>query len=627
MARNNVVEILITAKNQTAKAFNAAKTQVNGFTQSLKTMQGAVAAIGISAVFLEINQVIRSSIQLAKEQARVEAQLAAVIKSTGGAAGITAEEVKRLASELQGLTNYGDEATIAGANLLLTFKNISSDTFPAATAAMLDMSAALGQDLQTSAIQLGKALNDPITGVGALTRVGVSFTEQQKEQIATLAESGRIAEAQAVILGELSSQFEGSAEAAREADGGYQAMLNSVGDLQEVLGSQLAPALSTVNDRIREGVEGWTKVANAVAEGNRIHERAVEITGLQSRHMATQTGRLAEWEAALGEASLQLKNEARSAAQASAELEMYEERQRAAEQAARTAAQAAGEIAAARHAEAIATQYAAQAAQQNALANAQAAANAFASGDAYTGDEAFEAAQALKEEMAELPETMSTSFDTIANNLSNQLSGAVNNAFGRMQETVPGMDEMFGAEDPGEFGRRLGALADGLDPSDMGFIEKFKEQTGGNPVYDALLEAIKESDSEGVAAEANRLISENLAQVIATGLKDSVLAQMRQQEVLAEAQRILAEELGEPAEVVTGQLESVTTEAGNVKTKADEMSEAGVTGTNKWIARVERLNTVLGVTYGLVQDVEREMGNVAPVGDATSIEQIGGMVE
>jgi hypothetical protein len=65
---------------------------------------------------------------------------------------------------------------------------------------MTDMSVALGQDMSSSAIQLGKALNDPIKGVSALQRVGVSFTASQKEQIKTLVQSGRTMDAQKLIL-------------------------------------------------------------------------------------------------------------------------------------------------------------------------------------------------------------------------------------------------------------------------------------------------------------------------------------------------------------------------------------------------------------------------------------------
>ena len=35
--------------------------------------------------------------------------------------------------------------------------------------------------MKTAALQLGKALEEPEIGMSALRRVGVSFTEQQKE--------------------------------------------------------------------------------------------------------------------------------------------------------------------------------------------------------------------------------------------------------------------------------------------------------------------------------------------------------------------------------------------------------------------------------------------------------------
>ncbi len=68
--------------------------------------------------------------------------------------------------------------------------------------------------MKSSAIQLGKALNDPIKGVTALQRVGVSFTATQKDQIKALVESGKTMEAQKLILRELNKEFGGSATAA-----------------------------------------------------------------------------------------------------------------------------------------------------------------------------------------------------------------------------------------------------------------------------------------------------------------------------------------------------------------------------------------------------------------------------
>ena len=84
---------------------------------------------------------------------------------------------------------------------------IGKDIFPEATKTMLDMSTALGQDLKSSAIQLGKALQDPILGITALRRVGVNFNNAQKETVKRLVESGQMMKAQKFILAELRTEF------------------------------------------------------------------------------------------------------------------------------------------------------------------------------------------------------------------------------------------------------------------------------------------------------------------------------------------------------------------------------------------------------------------------------------
>lgn len=225
----------------------------------------AAAGFGIaSAAALKFGS---DSVSLAQEQIRVEKQLEAVLTSTGNAAGLTADEIKDMASALQLTTNFGDEATLVGQNLLLTFTNIGAETFPRATAAMLDMSVAMGQDLKSSAQQIGKALNDPIKGVTALSRVGVQFTEQQIEQIKVLTESGDVVAAQSIILAELETQFKGSAAAAREADGGFIAAKNAFGDLQEEVGrgiiKELGPIMEDLSVTIAEIAPQVGEIAGA----------------------------------------------------------------------------------------------------------------------------------------------------------------------------------------------------------------------------------------------------------------------------------------------------------------------------------------------------------------------------
>ena len=135
---------------------------------------------------------------------------------------------------MQAVTRYGDETVVGAENILLTFTKIGHDVLPTAVEAVLDMSTALGQDLKSSALAVGKSLNNPIRGVTALQRVGVSFTEAERVMIKALADAGDVAGAQTVILGELQTEFGGSARAARETLGGALAALrNSFGDLFE----------------------------------------------------------------------------------------------------------------------------------------------------------------------------------------------------------------------------------------------------------------------------------------------------------------------------------------------------------------------------------------------------------
>ena len=194
MANLNL-KAIISAEDRTSRAFGSLN---NGFNKLAKVgLAGAVAGFGALAVFA------KKSVSAFAESQKVTAQTNAVLKSTKGIAGLTAKEIGKLSASLQKVTKYGDEEIQSGENLLLTFTKIGKDIFPEATKTMLDMSTALGQDLKSSAIQLGKALQDPILGITALRRVGVNFNNAQKETVKRLVESGQMMKAQKFILAEL----------------------------------------------------------------------------------------------------------------------------------------------------------------------------------------------------------------------------------------------------------------------------------------------------------------------------------------------------------------------------------------------------------------------------------------
>lgn len=210
----------------------------------LASAKRAGAVMG-GAIVAGIGLMIKNTI----EAERVDAQLEARLKSTAGAAGMTKQALDDLATATARKTTFDDEAVKSAEAMLLTFTKIHADVFPKAIDAITDMATAMGTDLETASVQVGKALNDPIQGVSALTRVGVQFSEAQKEVIKSLVETGQTAAAQGVILRELETQFGGAAEAARNTFGGALAALkNTLMDLTEGQGGSLNGAKEAVED-------------------------------------------------------------------------------------------------------------------------------------------------------------------------------------------------------------------------------------------------------------------------------------------------------------------------------------------------------------------------------------------
>lgn len=214
------------AAKKTETATQRLERQYARTIKQAKALGVALGAIGLALAY----GVIRNTIEAEK----VQAQLAAALKSTAGASGQNIESLNAHASALQRVTAQGDEAIGVAQGVLLTFTKIGGETFPRTTEAVLDMATALQMDLKSAAIQVGKALNDPLLGVSMLGRAGVTFSEDQKAMIKALVETGRVAEAQIIVLEELETQFGGSARAARDTLGGaLESLKNAFGDLLE----------------------------------------------------------------------------------------------------------------------------------------------------------------------------------------------------------------------------------------------------------------------------------------------------------------------------------------------------------------------------------------------------------
>lgn len=205
-----------------------------------------------------------ASVMAWDESAKALAQVAAGVKSTGGVAGFTTKQLAGMAEQLTDISRLDDDEILSKlTSQLLTFTNIAGKQFELAQVAALNLSARLNGDLQSAAIMVGKALNDPVKGLTAMGKAGVQFTESQKETIKALWETGQAAAAQNMILAELEKQYGGSSEATLVGAGNIIQLKNSLGNLSEEFGRIIMDSIKPFIDYLRNMVKGFMNLDEA----------------------------------------------------------------------------------------------------------------------------------------------------------------------------------------------------------------------------------------------------------------------------------------------------------------------------------------------------------------------------
>lgn len=240
-----------------------AKSLANDFENTGKKMQSVGTNLSL-ALTLPLTAFAAKAIPAAIESRQALAQVDASLKSMGPLAGRTSEQLQGMAEDLENISLFDDDDILKSVTAnMLTFGNISGQAFDRAQTAAVNLSAKLGQDLQSSTMQIGKALNDPVRGVTALMRAGVSLTAQQKEQIKAMVAAGDAAGAQAMILDELEKQFGGAAKAQRDAtpDAAAQQQWRK---LQEVVGEIALQALPPLTNMLTSLLTGFNSLDPSV---------------------------------------------------------------------------------------------------------------------------------------------------------------------------------------------------------------------------------------------------------------------------------------------------------------------------------------------------------------------------
>ncbi|MFN3646237.1 MAG: hypothetical protein ACK4S2_06945 [Gemmobacter sp.] len=214
--------------------------QIGGVTAGLPPLMGAAALAGaaLGAALAAVGAKSVAAFAAMETQMLTTEQ---VIRATGGAAGRTWEDINRLALDLGRNTLASTTGVRAAATQLLTFRSIAGETFDRTIRAAQDLAAVGFGTIESAAVQLGKALENPEQGLSALTKVGVSFSAAQKEVIKQLMATGQAAQAQGLILQQIEAQVGGAGAAAGGGlAGAFDTLAENSGRLFEVLGSRVA---------------------------------------------------------------------------------------------------------------------------------------------------------------------------------------------------------------------------------------------------------------------------------------------------------------------------------------------------------------------------------------------------
>lgn len=216
--------------------FSKIADKLNITKEHIKT---AIGTIGVTVAGF-----LGSSIKEAGEAGNVQANLEQTIKSTGDASGMTAKQMEQLAQKEMSVSTFSKDDIESGEAMLATYTKIGKDVFPQASQAVLDFAQKMGESPKQAALTLGKALNDPATGLTKLTRVGVTFTDKQKDQIKAMEKAGDVAGAQKIIIDELNQKYGGQAATAADTFSGKQKQIaNEAKEVKESIGNALIPII------------------------------------------------------------------------------------------------------------------------------------------------------------------------------------------------------------------------------------------------------------------------------------------------------------------------------------------------------------------------------------------------
>lgn len=260
---------------------------------------GTAVVAGVTAAIAGVVAISKDLINVYSVQEQAEVRLEATLRATNNTIGMSSKELKNLASSFQEVTTFGDEAIIEVEKLFVASGSISKEALPRATEAVLDLAAAMGEDLNASAKRLAKVLADPKSNLDALKDANIQLSDAQKEEIKQLQEQGDLLGAQSIILEKVESSYGGIAKALADTDTGKLTQIANVwGDIKEGLGKGLldsiSPALDVLYEKLTK-ISAWiTKnvtaddVISLLKSGNSVDYKSMDDSALRELRFEMQ---------------------------------------------------------------------------------------------------------------------------------------------------------------------------------------------------------------------------------------------------------------------------------------------------------------------------------------------------
>lgn len=251
---DNITNNLRRVEGEVHNFTNRTRQNFSNFSKNLAA--GAAAYFSVNAIRDYFNE----SAKLYESQVEQDTKLQAVLKSTGNQIGYTLSELQNYASELQNVTTFEDDAIQGIQHTLLTMDNIGKDVFPRATELILDMATATGS-LDQASQTVAKGLNDEMYALSSWRRIGISFTQQQKEMVKQYVQTNNHAKAQEILLDVLSKKYGNLARSMAQTDfGQIKQARNAIGDTQEIIGKEIIPLQLQWNAGLLEASKAAVKL-------------------------------------------------------------------------------------------------------------------------------------------------------------------------------------------------------------------------------------------------------------------------------------------------------------------------------------------------------------------------------